>query len=239
MADSQPVLKPVDHYEFWYVTEQGASHEVSCKGQFDADDQPLRTERVFLLGNPVTKTLEQNDPEAPVMEDVHLVGYRLAPIAAPPMRKHVRITNQMSNTPVEWIVSNRPIDPVKYPLLLLLPAWKKLSNHVGPVLRGPQFVGYPIVEQAKPISRSVRLEDQFADHSVQHLIPRYLCVPVRTNFQPMWNDVEHLALYEYSSEVPPCAPAAWTRDAIEKWEPLEIRKSVMLGVPSEKEVLSD
>ena len=239
MPDSETSVKPIDHYEFWYVTEQAASHELSVRGQFDQDDHSIRTERVRLLGNPVQKTLEQNESENPELPDVHLVAYRLAPMAGPPMTKHVRVTNQLSATPVDWFVTDRPVDPENFPLLVLLPAWKKLSNHNGPVPQGPQFVCYPVLPNAAPVNRSVRLVDQFSDQNVQHLVPRYLCVPVRTNYQPMWNDVEHLALYEYSSDVPPSASAAWTRDAIRKWDALKIGKSVMLGVPSKKEVLPD
>lgn len=235
MPDSQSPAKPVDHYEFWWVKDRPISKPITVRGQFDEDDRSVQTEAVRLLGNPVEKTLDEHDAEKQIMPDVHLVAYRLA-LMGPPMTRPVEVTNQLGAAPVKWVVTNQPPDPKNFPLLLLLPAWKKLKDHIAPPPRGPQFVCYP-VREAPPIQRKVRLVDQFSDQEVHMLTPRYLGVPVKTNFQPMWNDVEHLAIYEYSSNVEPSAAAAWTRDALQKWDALEIRKSVMLGVPSTKKLL--
>jgi hypothetical protein len=233
-----PETNVTDHFEFWTVTEQNFVQEISVKGQFDGDDWPARTEAVQFIGNPVQKTLEQNPPEAPTYADTHLVAYRRAS-KDPAMTKHVEVTNQLWPAPVRWTVLDREVDP-RYPLLLLLPAWKQTSDYNGPVPRGPQFVCYPIVQGGHEIKRQVTLVDQFSEQTIGSLIPRYLGVPVKTTHQPKWSHVEeldHLALYEYASQAVPSAPAVWTRDHLRKWSNLTVGKSVMLGVPSTKKLL--
>ena len=209
----------VDHYQFWTVqpTPLSPPIPVNVKDQFDRRD--LRLANIEWIANPAQK----ND-EPVKNERIHLVGYNLE--TDPQFNVNVWVSNQFIREKEEWVLGS--------PHLVLVPAWKSLTDQLPPEKpEGPHFLCYEVAK-APDVTRTVTIKDQFWEQKVENLHPKYLCTPADKNGEGMWNETDHLALYGFENghEFNP-PKTVYAKDQFGNHQ-LRVMRSMLLGVPSKK-----
>lgn len=224
-----PTPKPVklDHFKVYKVRSVQFSASVLLQGQFDNHEVPAKLMALTYFANPTEKS-HPGSKTTISNPDAHLNWYELWQSETEPLRR-IRFSNQFGEHLVD----------IKTPKFLLVPAQK--TSHDGSQF--PIFLDhykcYEIVTiHSIPDLPTVTLKDQFVDgEKTQVLKPRLFCVPVKKNLPgsnptgKIVNEKDHLVIYEIPTR--PFVKEINSKDQF-KEQPLQIRQSEMLAVPSEK-----
>jgi hypothetical protein len=210
----------VSHFHFWRTGQQINVVDAKVSGQFG--DLGIKLQSILLIGNPAAKNGQPVDKE---YDWIHLVAYTI--VNPPPFQKDVFIANQFTGQE-QWSLGS--------PELLLVPAFKVLQPPppADPPKAGPHFLCYRVTKFPNVVPGPVNIADQFQKKDVTSLQPRYLGIPVDKNGEGYWNEDVHLAMYQYSSQVPnPPLGTVYTRDQFDERK-IDPGGSFLLGVPSKK-----
>ncbi len=217
----------LDHFQVYRVKTVAVSFDVKLTDQFDPAAKKGHLSAITHFANPSRKVHGQTQIGIE-NTNAHLTWYTLKQPQAEPVRT-VRFKNQFGQHSVD----------IREPRFLLVPTQK--TSHAGSefpkTLDHYKCYGVIKVNTAPPLP-VVKLGDQFGTRTAQVGKPVLFCTPVkkqRNDEKPpdLFDAKNHLAIYA----LPPLPKAVSikTKDQFGV-RPLSVVSSVMLAVPTEKQV---
>ena len=221
-------VRGLDHFKVYEVEKIAVSFKVKLSDQLTLPLHDVKLEALTMFANP-TRKKHGNVGVGIQDKNAHLTWYALTQPQAEP-RRTVRFRNQFGQHSVD----------IKTPRFLLVPAQKTSDAGSAFPESLDHYKCYEVIAvNTAPALPVVALQDQFgAKPAVQVGKPRFFCTPVRKvrdRHPPVGvkNAKDHLAVYNLPPQ--PHATAIKTRDQFGN-RALKVIRSVMLAVPTEKQV---
>ena len=207
----------LDYFKFYDVPNQEAGYIIALQGQFDQSPERVRCNYLNFFANPASKNGE------PLFDkNAHFTWYDLYDPVPDPTRL-VAYQNQFGK--------QRAYIGRTY--ALLAPAQKREPGSAFPE-RLDHYKVYQVLS-GEPVSKAVKLEDQFGAGETKVYDPIFFAVPVKKWWEGqtfgIHNEKAHLAFYRIYPES--MQKAIVVRDQFGP-RSLQTYRSVLLAVPSVK-----
>jgi hypothetical protein len=219
----------LQHFRVYEVDKVPVEERVRLTDQLDPAAKDARLVALSHFANP-TRKVHAGHTAGVDRPDEHFNWYVIEQ-PQPEPRRTVRFRNQFGQHSVD----------IREPRFLLVPAQK--TSHPGSSFPEDldHYKCYQIITvNTVPPLPVVTLGDQFGSQAgVQVKDPRLFCIPAMKEREgeppkPIFNKDDHLAVYELP--LMPHQQQITSRDQFDQ-RPLEVRQSVMLAVPTEKQVV--
>ncbi|HEX6904226.1 MAG TPA: hypothetical protein VF789_31240 [Thermoanaerobaculia bacterium] len=217
----------LDHFQVYTVQQVDVSFAVRLTDQFDPAAKKGQVVAITHFSN-ATRKVHGSTQVGIKDTNAHLTWYTLKQAQAEP-RRTVRFRNQFGQHSVD----------IRDPRFLLVPTHK--TSHAGSQFPKnlDHYKCYEVITvNTAPTLPVVKLGDQFGSRTGQVGKPLFFCTPVRkqrSDEKPpeLFDAKTHLAIYALPAM--PRAVSIKTRDQFGPRQ-LNVLRSVMLAVPTEKQV---
>lgn len=217
----------LDHFQVYTVKNVPASFGVRLTDQFDPAAKKAQVGTITHFSN-ASRKIHGSTQVGIEDSNAHLTWYALKQPQAEP-RRTVRFKNQFGQHSVD----------IREPRFLLVPTHK--TSHAGSELPKSldHYKCYAVIRvNTAPSLPVVKLGDQFGSRSAQVGKPVFFCTPVKKQHDgsepaDLFDAKTHLAVYA----LPPAPKALGIKTKDQFGEHgLSVERSVMLAVPTEKQV---
>jgi len=228
-ATGCPPTPTLQHFRAYEVERVPVEERVRLTDQLDTAGKEARLVELSHFANP-TRKVHSGHTAGIDRPDEHFNWYVIEQTQPEP-RRTVRLDNQFGQQSID----------IREPRFLLVPAQK--TSHEGSEF--PESLDHYKCYRVERINTvptlpAVTLGDQFgSQQNVQVMDPVLFCIPALKEREgeepkPIGNARDHLTVYELTPL--PLQQSITSRDQFDE-RPLQVRRSVWLAVPTEKEVV--